>query len=548
MQRLFLSLFLLCTLGSVLRAQEPSAPVVATPAVPALLSEAEKAYYSGRFEAAIESYQAVLHQNPKAAEAYAGLTRVYLKQQKVALAFETANQGVVQAPNSQLVHTALGEVYFRQGKMPDSEKELVKAINTPPADPHALLVLSRLYDAYSLHTSARRVLNRAHELAPNDPEILSRWILTRKRAEQIRWLKDRLSGATNEDAEQRQSSEEWLAFLQAREQQPHSSCTLVTKLASTNTEILRLGDPRHFEGYGLDVKVNGHSTHLELDTGAPGLLITKKLADKAGITPISNIHLRGVGNESDPTGFLGYADSIKVGQLEFRDCLVTVSEKDLKMGVDGLVGGNVFSQYLVTIDFPNMKLRLEELPKAPGQVQEPVNLSTGEQSEDETAAGHEQDEKQSASAKSQTVESGPQDAYIAPEMRSYTKVYRFGHSLLIPTIVGNTPAKLFLIDTGAMLNNISPAAAREVTRVRDSDLKVRGISGTVNKVYEADKAVVQFSRFKQENVALTTFDLSFLSRSLGTEVSGILGLQVLPLLIVKIDYRDGLVDFVYKGH
>ncbi len=42
-----------------------------------------------------------------------------------------------------------------------------------------------------------------------------------------------------------------------------------------------------------------------------------------------------------------------------------------------------------------------------------------------------------------------------------------------------------------------------------------------------------------------TFDLSSLSRNTGTEVSGMLGFQLLGKLQVKIDYRDGLVDFSY---
>ena len=42
-----------------------------------------------------------------------------------------------------------------------------------------------------------------------------------------------------------------------------------------------------------------------------------------------------------------------------------------------------------------------------------------------------------------------------------------------------------------------------------------------------------------------TLDLSAVSKSTGTEVSGILGFEMLRILQVKIDYRDGLVDFVY---
>jgi hypothetical protein len=38
-----------------------------------------------------------------------------------------------------------------------------------------------------------------------------------------------------------------------------------------------------------------------------------------------------------------------------------------------------------------------------------------------------------------------------------------------------------------------------------------------------------------------------MNRQNGIEVSGFLGFQVLQLLEVKLDYRDGLVDFEY-GH
>ena len=37
------------------------------------------------------------------------------------------------------------------------------------------------------------------------------------------------------------------------------------------------------------------------------------------------------------------------------------------------------------------------------------------------------------------------------------------------------------------------------------------------------------------------------SRSIGTEVSGVLGLSVLSLFKLTIDYRDGLVNFEYSG-
>jgi hypothetical protein len=44
---------------------------------------------------------------------------------------------------------------------------------------------------------------------------------------------------------------------------------------------------------------------------------------------------------------------------------------------------------------------------------------------------------------------------------------------------------------------------------------------------------------------MVAFDHAGLSKDAGTEIGGILGLRMLCLLDIKIDYRDGLVDFAY---
>ena len=133
-------------------------------------------------------------------------------------------------------------------------------------------------------------------------------------------------------------------------------------------------------------------------------------------------------------------------------------------------------------------------------------------------------------------------------MQSFTRVYRFGHDLLIPTTIGEVQGKLFVMDTGAMTNSISPEAAREITKVHgDPDMIVKGISGSVKNVYSANKAVLQFGRLRQENQDMMSFDMSKMSDSTGTEVSGFFGFVLLRFLDIKIDYRDGLVDFAYDA-
>lgn len=555
---LCLRLFPLLLIAAQSVAQQPpnaaaASAAISPPPLAEFLKKGLEAYRSGRFDAAIENYQAALHQDAKSSEAYAGLARTYLKEENIASALETANKGVAEA-EAPSTHTALGEVYFRQAKMVESEKEFIKAINVQQPDARAYLGLARLYTAYSLYARAKAMLDKAHTLAPDDPDIQRRWVRTLKRSEQIRWLTTYLAGPTNDDPETREGLDDFLTFLKEREKQPHASCKLATPLASTEAELkAMLIDPTHMHGFGLGVKINGQSSRLLLDTGASGLLINSKLAKRAGIESVSTTHFGGIGDKGSVKGFVGYAKSIKIGNLEFTDCLVEVSDKRSILDDDGLIGADVFSHYLVSIDFAGQKLRLEELPKRPGVKEGPVTLGTEEEDDEspsdetKTEASKADATKPDAAKKEPAPDHGPYDRYIAPEMQSYTRIFRFGHDLLIPTRVGDTPAKLFLIDTGAMMNSISPEAAREVTKVHNDDtMRVEGISGAVKKIYSADKAVLQFSHFRQENQDLTAMDLSRISNSAGTEVSGILGFVTLRYMVIKIDYRDGLVDFEYK--
>jgi hypothetical protein len=105
---------------------------------------------------------------------------------------------------------------------------------------------------------------------------------------------------------------------------------------------------------------------------------------------------------------------------------------------------------------------------------------------------------------------------------------------------------LFLIDSGGFDDVISREFARDVTKVSgDSDTSVRGINGAVHQVYRADAVKLQFSHFRHERQGLVSFDTSQMSNDTGTEISGILGFAMLRLMDVKIDYRDGLVDFQF---
>jgi hypothetical protein len=123
-------------------------------------------------------------------------------------------------------------------------------------------------------------------------------------------------------------------------------------------------------------------------------------------------------------------------------------------------------------------------------------------------------------------------------------VFRFGHLLLVPVRVGSATNRLFVLDTGAASTLISYELAATVSKVnRDDKTGLRGLNGKVGDVYQTGNLVMEFAGFEQKNLGMTAFDTWELSHRLGTEISGFLGLPVLDLFTLTIDYRDGLVKF-----
>src|SRR5262249_33584443 len=120
--------------------QEPAASGQSTPATPLPaaasapstssasqlppdpLGDAKALLRQGKFDAAIERYQQILQEKPKSPDAYAGLVRAYLKKRDVEKASDTATKAL-QVTDAWPVHVALGEVYFRQGRITEAEKE-----------------------------------------------------------------------------------------------------------------------------------------------------------------------------------------------------------------------------------------------------------------------------------------------------------------------------------------------------------------------------------------------------------------------------------------
>jgi tetratricopeptide (TPR) repeat protein len=500
-----------------------SAPAIAPTSS---LAGAREFYRLGNLQAAETAYKAVIQNDPRSAPAYAGLTHLYLKQKRLADASVSASKALEVAPQMSAGHVAMGEVYFRQGQIIQAENEFLTEVKRGTKDARAYLGLARLYSSMSLFARAKRMSDKAYELDPKDPEILRFWLARVSDEDQTTALDNYLKDPANDSAESRKDFEEELALRRRSAAQPDGSCRLRTNLAPATLNLIPLlSRVGHVAGVGLTAKINGTSATLLLDTGASGILIDQGFAEKAGVKRVVKSQFEGIGDRGAAKGYVGFADVLKFGDVEFQGCYVAVVDKRLKSasGENGLIGADVFSDFLVDIDFPNTKLKLTQLPARPGQ----------------TAAVP-------ASIHGKSEAPHFYDQYIAPEMKSYAPVFRFGHGLLIPTKVNNSAPVFFFIDSGSFDDLISPAFARQVTKVHlDTDTTVRGINGEVNKVYRADVVNLQFASFRHEREGLVSLDLTSVSDDLGVEVSGMFGFAMLRLMDMKIDYRDGLVDFQF---
>src|SRR5579864_2466707 len=539
------------TLTQTIPAQEAKPAATTQPDPTTILLDAKALYRKGSFDQSLARYNEVLKADPHSGDAYAGIIRCYLKQDKVHEADDAVRKGLLADPAHPDLKVAEGELLFRQGEIPEAGALFNEVITTPPSPaqpnvpPNARAYLGAALVARSTAMYAREhiLLTRAHAIDPSDLDIQKEWMLTLPTADRIKLLEDYLGRNTNDDAETRRTLKERLDFLKASQFAQSGRCRMVSDVTSTETNLIPLQSRSgNVQGTGLQVTINGKDSRLLLDTGASGILITSKLASQAGLKSVSDIRMTGVGDKPDIQGHVTYADSVRIGKLEFQNCQVHVVDR-LQTTDEGIIGADVFSQFLIEMDFPHSTLRLNPLPPRPGETPAKASLKTSEEEPAEDSSG-----TSDATPQSKDSTANYFDRYIAPEMHSYVQTFRIGHMLLVPTKVNEGSEKLFLLDSGSFDNTLALDTAQEITKVhRAPRIDVKGINGDVKKVYVADRVMLDFGHLRQTVPDIVAIDMSRVSRQAGTEVSGTLGMVMLRLLKVRLDYRDALADFQYTA-
>ncbi len=110
---------------------------------------------------------------------------------------------------------------------------------------------------------------------------------------------------------------------------------------------------------------NSLTVPMLLDTGAPGMHISIRLASKLGIldNDDSKLWITAGGIGGTTPAIFTVIDSIKVGEMEDH-FIPTVISKSISSGFEGLIGMDFMGNYSMRVDTMNRLVIFEELPKS----------------------------------------------------------------------------------------------------------------------------------------------------------------------------------------
>jgi tetratricopeptide (TPR) repeat protein len=462
---------------------------------------ADAAYSEGSYRKAEDLYGQALAQNPHDVPLSSALIRTWLHEGEISQASAQVNRILADNPRSAVALTDLAEVQLRQGQPWLTLETLNTATTSDSCYARIHLIRSRVFRIDSMYSSEREEIQRAYDIDPNDPDIKHAWLSIVSPARDIEGIHESLATTKDLDPEIRQKAEESIRSMLPLLSENNLTCKVVPDAVSSATFQLQASyqDAKHIDGYRLEVQLPQTKAKLQVDTAASGLYISRALADQNGLQP-------GVGA---PPGTV-HLDSVRIGPLEFRDCTVGVSEMPFAGKADGFIGTDMFASWLITLDHPSARLRLDPLPGVEGIL--PGNR--------------------------------PSDVTGPPELRGFKPVYHRQQYLLVPVLLNNKSRRLFLLDSGIRLSTMTSEVAHSVSSTRlNFTNSQQTVSGSTIQIYR-DSFDFQFANLSvNHHDHVLELDPSTIEQSAGMQIAGMLGFDILHSFKMHLDYRDGLAMF-----
>ena len=385
-----------------------------------------------------------------------------------------------------------GEIQFVSGNVEKALQDFNRAFAMAPCNPWAHFDAARIFALSGQNESEKRELERAQELGANHQQLLR-------------------------DTEQLLQSINLLPTGDSR----RDTCSLTRgPHFATIPFSVTMDDLRWNHSASLAVEINGVRTRLMIDTGGGGINITKPLAKTTKLKEESSGTATAGVSSATFTVASSHAAELKIGEFTFSHCPVSIDEQS--SDAFGGIGLNLFSDYLVVVDFPAGVIRLSPLPDPPT-----CDAEKGKKQLEDCARGI-------------------RDGITPASLQSWSRVLidPTGGTLLIATRIDNTAPRFLTLDTGSP-TMLAPWAVQGVTKLReDRDATVAGFGGSAAKaphVYRTGTVNFRVGNFSQMQDNVIVIDPPFHSGFTGIRSAGWLGYDFARPLIVGIDYRDHLL-------
>jgi len=474
------------------------------------LEQARQDFKARRFADAVTGLRSLVAAEPGNYEARYWLVRSLIKDKRARDAWVEAEAAVKRAPNEAYAQLALGDACFRNGAFERAALAYRAALQIDPKLARAYLGFGLIHASEGRRKSAMTVLRRAFELDPNDTDIVHALAEALPECpEEIQLWERYAREATDLDAEELANVQSWVLLRKSRP----GPTKLVTPDGKTSfvVSLKRAFVPndrtKRTDLY-VEVRINGGKPRkLLLDTGASGIILVEKDALKDGVKAVSEIQISGIGDEGTRAGSAGWAGTVEIGDIRLENYPVEMARQSGSIVFDygdGIIGTNVFYQFRLSIDPANQTLALEKLPELP----------------DDGISSY--------------------DAPLNPPA-GFFPMRVFGTKIVADGLIADKEKGCLLLDTGGWGSLLNEETARLVASVGGTGVVIRGVSGKVKKLFEADNVAILFGGIRQKNQSLLVLDMRELSDDIGVELMGLVGMTLLQHVVVTIDYRDCLI-------
>jgi len=408
-------------------------------------------------------------------------------------ALERVQKALESAPSNPDLLCLLGDILYRHAQFDAAEQAYTTALESAPEFARAHWGLGRISKLHFDRRSAVRYFAKAFRLDPQDSEVILAYAdatfdsETRKRL----WLRY-LNLAGEDDPARTSDIRARLAIEERIGNRPLSA------LASPYRSY-RFSMTRFFaagpvpDGLLLTVRIGENKPlRLVFDTGGSGVIVNSAALRGADLEFLADASIAGIGSGPPMAARVALAPSLAIGDLVLNNVALQVVDRKIVRGADGVIGADVFREFLVTLD-----------------------------------------------GKSRTLELTPLQGVMETEAASIQMpAYSISHLLLVRATLDGVREGYYLLDTGSANSVISKNVEVSVS----GSVPLWGAQGEVAGAHRIQPVNLKLAGAQWVDPTPISADLSRFSDHHGVEIAGTIGYSLLARSVLTINYRDGWVQ------